>query len=106
DVLAPFRKVAWSEKKGLLWNRCIIALIGVFLLVWGLWYRLEGNLWEYLQTTGAIYLSSMTILLIACCYWKGANSWGAIAAIFVGAALPVLSLALDKIVAVPLLDAA
>ena len=106
DILAPFRKVAWSEKKGLLWNRCIIALIGVFLLLWWLWYKLEGNLWEYLQTTGTIYLASMSVLLIACCYWKWANNWGAIAAIAVGAILPVLSLTLDLFVRVPLLDAA
>lgn len=106
DILAPFRKVAWSEKMGLLWNRCIIAVIGVFLLLWGLWYKLEGNLWEYLQTTGTIYLASMSVLLIACCYWKRANNWGAIAAIAVGAILPVLSLSLDLFVRVPLLDAA
>jgi SSS family solute:Na+ symporter len=90
----------------LLWNRCIIALIGVFLLIWGLWYKLEGNLWEYLQTTGTIYLASMTVLLVACCYWKRANNWGAIAAIIVGAALPVLALSLDLFVKVPALDAA
>jgi SSS family solute:Na+ symporter len=106
DVLAPFRKVAWSEKKGLLWNRCIVALIGIFLLFWGLWYKLEGNLWEYLQTTGTIYLASMSILLIACCYWKRANNWGALAAIVIGAVLPVLSLSLNLFVQVPVLDAA
>jgi SSS family solute:Na+ symporter len=107
DVLAPFRrKKAWSEKKGILWNRCIIGLIGVYLLFWGLWYRLEGNLWEYCQTTGTIYLASMSILLIGSCYWKRANNWGAIAAIVVGAALPVLSLTLNLFVPVqvPVLD--
>jgi SSS family solute:Na+ symporter len=78
----------------------------MFLLFWGLWYKLEGNLWEYLQTTGAIYLASMSVLLIACCYWKNANNWGAIAAIIVGAALPVLSLSLNLFVKVPMLDAA
>ncbi|NOS72099.1 MAG: sodium:solute symporter family protein [Verrucomicrobia bacterium] len=106
DILAPFRKIAWSEKKGLLWNRFIIALIGIFLLIWGLWYKLEGNLWEYLQTTGTIYLASMSTLLIACCYWKRANNWGAIAAIVVGAVLPVVSLWLNISVKVPVLDAA
>jgi len=106
DILAPFRKVAWSEKKSLLWNRCIIALIGIFLLIWKLWYKLEGNLWEYLQTTGTIYLASMTVLLVACCYWKRANNWGAIAAIVVGATLPVLALSLDLFVKVPALDSA
>jgi len=108
DILAPFRRTAWSEKKGILWNRFIVALIGVFLLFWGLWYKLEGNLWEYLQTTGTIYLASMSILLIACCYWKQANNWGAIAGIIVGAALPVLALSLNLFVRVqvPVLDEA
>jgi SSS family solute:Na+ symporter len=104
DILAPFRRKPWSEKRGILWNRCIVALIGVFLLFWGLWYKLEGNLWEYLQTTGAIYLASMSTLLIACCYWKRANNWGAIAAIIVGALLPVLALSLNLFVQVPMLD--
>ncbi len=106
DILAPFRRTPWSEKKGILWNRFIVALIGVFLLFWGLWYKLEGNLWEYLQTTGTIYLASMSVLLIACCYWKRANNWGAIAAIVVGAALPVLALSLNLLVQLPVLDGA
>ena len=104
DILAPFRRTRWSEKRGILWNRCIVAFIGMFLLFWGLWYKLEGNLWEYLQTTGAIYLASMSVLLIACCYWKRANNWGAIAAIIVGAALPVLALSLNLFFKVPMLD--
>jgi SSS family solute:Na+ symporter len=83
-----------------------VAIIGLFLLFWGLWYKLEGNLWEYLQTTGAIYLASMSTLLIACCYWKRANNWGAIAAIVVGAVLPVLALSLNLLIKVPLLDEA
>jgi SSS family solute:Na+ symporter len=105
DILAPFRKRPWPEKKGILVNRFIIALIGLFLLFWGLWYKLEGNLWEYLQLTGTIYLASMSVLLIACCYWKRANNWGAIAAILVGAALPVLTLSLNLWWKVPVADA-
>jgi solute:Na+ symporter, SSS family len=103
DILAPFRRTKWSEKKGILWNRCIVALIGVFLLFWGLWYRLQGNLWEYLQITGAVYLASMSVLLIACCYWRRANNWGAIAAIITGAGLPLLNLSLDLFIKVPAL---
>lgn len=96
DILAPFRKKKWSEKKGLLWNRAIVAVIGVFLLIYGLWYKLEGDLWTYLCITGTIYLSSMSVLLIACCYWKRANSWGATAGIIFGAAVPVTTLILQK----------
>jgi len=97
DIMAPFRKGKWSEKKGLFWNRTIIAIIGVFLLIYGLWYKLEGDLWTYLGITGSIYLSSMSILLIACCYWQRANSWGAAAAIFFGALVPALTLILQKV---------
>jgi SSS family solute:Na+ symporter len=97
DVLAPFRCTAWSHSRGLLWNRCIVALIGMYLFVFGLLYTIEGNVWSYLLLTGSIYLSSMSVLLIACCYWSRANNWGALGAILLGAAVPVAHLAMEKI---------
>lgn len=97
DILAPFRRKPWPEKKGLIANRFIVALIGVFLLFYGLWYPLSGDLWTYLGVTGTIYLSSMSVLLIACCYWKKANSWGAAGAILAGAFFPVAFLVMEQI---------
>jgi SSS family solute:Na+ symporter len=97
DLLAPFRKRNWSERRGLVVNRAIVAGIGVFLLFYGLWYPLKGDLWTYLGVTGTIYLSSMTTLVIACCYWKRANNWGAAAAILVGAAVPIGYLVLEQL---------
>jgi SSS family solute:Na+ symporter len=97
DILAPFRKTKWSDKKGLLWNRMIVASIGVFLLIYGLWYPLKGDLWTYLGVTGTIYLSSLSVLLISCCYWKRANSRGAAAAIIVGAIIPAGYLVFEQL---------
>jgi len=97
DILAPFRRTAWSDQRAILWNRCIVALIGLYLLVFGLFYQIEGNVWSYLLLTGSIYLSSMSVLLIACCYWKRANNWGAIGGILLGAAVPVAHLTLEKL---------
>jgi solute:Na+ symporter, SSS family len=97
DILAPFRRTQWTEKKGLLWNRAIIALIGVFLLIYGLWYPLKGDLWTYLGVTGTIYLASISVLLIACCYWRRANSWGAAASIIVSALIPATYLVLEQL---------
>ncbi len=96
DIMAPFRKTAWSDKRGLLWNRAIVAIIGIFLLFYGLWYKPEGALWDYLTLTGTIYLASISVLLIACCYWKRANSWGAAGAIFIGAVIPIAFLVIQK----------
>jgi solute:Na+ symporter, SSS family len=89
DILAPFRRGQQSEKTGLLINRFIVAGIGVFLLIFGLWYEIQGNIWDYLAVTATIYLASMATMLIACCYWKRANSWGAAGAIFMGAVIPI-----------------
>ena len=97
DIMAPFRKTMWSEKRGLLWNRMIVALIGIFLLLFGLWVPLKGDLWTYLGVTGTIYLSSMAALLIGGCYWKKSNDWGAAAAIFFGAVIPVSFLVMERI---------
>lgn len=96
DVLRPFRKKPWSERRGLLVNRAIVAGIGIFLLVYGLSYEREQDLWTYLGVTGTIYLSSMSTILIACAYWKRANDWGAIAAVVVGAVVPIAFLVLEK----------
>ena len=96
DLMAPFHRGRWPEKTGLRINRLIIAAIGVFLLIYGLWYKLEGPVWDYLTLTGTIYLASMSAMLIACCYWQAANDWGAFAAIVAGAFFPVSYLVLEK----------
>jgi SSS family solute:Na+ symporter len=97
DIMAPFRKQKPAERRGILINRMIVACIGVFLLFYGLWYPLQGDLWSYLLVTGSIYLASMSVLLIACSYWKRANNWGAAAAIIVGAIIPIVSLVLEQV---------
>jgi len=103
DILAPFRKTRWSERRGLLWNRTIVTLIGFFLLFYGLLYPLKGNVWDYLAITGTIYLASMSTLLIACCYWRRANNWGAAGAILVGAVIPLSYLVMQQLPATAVL---
>jgi SSS family solute:Na+ symporter len=97
DIMAPFRRTKWSERKGILVNRFIVAAIGIFLLIYGLWYKVEGSLWDYLAITGTIYMASMSVLLVACCYWPRANSWGAAASIVVSAVIPIGQLVLANI---------
>lgn len=75
----------------------IVACIGVFLLIYGLWYPMKGDLWTYLGVTGTVYLASMSTLLIACCYWKQANNWGAAGAIIMGAAFPIGFLVMEQL---------
>ena len=97
DILAVFHKGTWSEKKAVLINKLLVAAIGLFLLFYGLWYPLKSDLWVYMTLTAAIYSVSVSTLLIAACYWKKANTWGAYAAIVVGSAIPILFLVLQQI---------
>jgi SSS family solute:Na+ symporter len=99
DLLAPWHRGRWSERFGIACNRLIVAAIGLFLLGYGLWLPVQGNVWDYLAVTGTIYLASMSTLLIACCYWSAANSWGAMAAIGTGATIPLAFLILQHLAA-------
>lgn len=101
DLLAPFRKPPWPEKRGLLWNRAIVWMIGFFLLFYGLWYPLKGDVYGYLLVTGTIYLASISVMLVACCYWKRANSWGAAGAIIAGALIPIACLVIEQVREIP-----
>ncbi len=85
-----------TERAKLAWNRVLVVLLGLFLFFYGLWFPLSGDLWDYFAVTGSIYLSSMSVLLVAACYWRGARGAGALAAIVIGAAFPVAWLVLDK----------
>ena len=40
-------------------------------------------------------------MLIACCYWKRANNWGAAAAIIVGAVIPIICLVIEQLRSMP-----
>ena len=98
DLLAPLRRIFRpSERQGILWNRMIVAALGVFFLFYGLWYPLKGSVWSYLTVTATIGFASMTTLLVSCCYWKRANNWGAAAAIITGAVIPLSYLVMEQV---------
>jgi SSS family solute:Na+ symporter len=92
DILTPMRKRPFTPRGALRTNRIIVVLLGAFLIIYGLWYQIPGRAWDYLTITANIYLSSISVLLVACCYWTRANSRGAIAAIAGGALSPLLFL--------------
>ncbi|WP_196758497.1 sodium:solute symporter family protein [Streptobacillus moniliformis] len=97
DILIIIHKNSWKEKKAIFVNRVLVALIGVFLLLYGLWYPLKSDLWVYMTLTATIYSVSVSTLLIAACYWEKANEWGAYAAIIIGALTPISFLVAQQV---------
>jgi SSS family solute:Na+ symporter len=60
-----------------------VVLIGVYLIVFGLFYY-TPDVWKFLAGTGTIYLSGASAAVILGLYWRRASSAGAIAALLLG----------------------
>ena len=101
DIIGPCLRTPMSAKGKLLTVRLLVVAISIFLIFYGLWYELPGRAWDYLSVTGNIYLASLFTLLVGALYWRGANSWGATAAIILGAIGPVAFLVVNAIVEDP-----
>jgi SSS family solute:Na+ symporter len=84
DVVAPCFKNGLSSKARLLLTRIFIIGIGIFILVWGLWYDLGQDLWDYMAISGAIYFTGAIALLVFGLYWKQASKAGAYLALICG----------------------
>jgi len=84
DVIAPLGGDRMSNRSRLNLTRLLIFAIGIFLLIWSLWYELRQDLWDYMAITGAIYFTGAFALLVAGLYWKKASRVGAYLALVVG----------------------
>ncbi|NQT53248.1 hypothetical protein HQ576_14405, partial [bacterium] len=84
DVVAPLRQREFTDKQQIRLTRIIIVCIGIFLLVWGVWYELPESVWNYMAVTGSVWLCGATTVLVGGMYWKRASSAGAMAALLGG----------------------
>jgi SSS family solute:Na+ symporter len=84
DVVAPWFKNGLSSKVRMTLVRIFIVCIGIFVLVWGLWYPLGEDLWDYMAISGAIYFTGGIALLVMGIYWKRASRVGAYLALIAG----------------------
>lgn len=97
DIIGPLWKHEMSESVTIKLTRIITTCIGVFILVFGLWYELPATVFQYTAITGAMYAAGAFGCVVAGLYWKKANIVGAYSSLFFGAIAPVLFLVLDQI---------
>ncbi|MEZ6048884.1 MAG: sodium:solute symporter family protein [Planctomycetaceae bacterium] len=73
-----------SQRTRILITRISIVVIGIMLLVWGLWYELSDQLWDYMAITGTVYFAGALPTIVGGLYWKRGTSAGAVTAILLG----------------------
>jgi SSS family solute:Na+ symporter len=84
DVINPATGGRMSQRARLTLTRVLLFVIASFLVLWGLWYELGQDLWDYMAVSGSIYFTGAFAVLIGGLYWKRATAKGAFAAIMVG----------------------
>jgi SSS family solute:Na+ symporter len=96
DVIACTRPTDFSEKTTVFIARITAGTIGVFLLVFGLWYKISDTAFQYLYLTGTMYVSGALGCVAAGMYWRKANNVGAYTSLVFGAVTPLAFLLLEK----------
>ncbi len=84
DVVNPSRGGSMSQQARLLLTRVLLFVIAGFLVIWGLWYELGQDLWDYMAVSGSIYFTGAFAILLLGLYWKGATAAGAFTALSIG----------------------
>ncbi len=97
DIVAPFRRTEFSERTTIMLTRTITILIGVFILVFGLWYEVPATVFQYTALTGTMYAAGAFGCVAAGLYWKKANIIGAYASLALGGIAPIAFLILDRV---------
>ena len=96
DVIASTRPKDFPESTTVFITRVVAGVIGIFLLVFGLWYQIPDTAFQYLYLTGAMYTSGALGCVAAGIYWRKANNIGAYASLIMGAVAPAGFLLLEK----------
>jgi solute:Na+ symporter, SSS family len=96
DIVGCTRTRDFPEATTVTITRVAAGGIGIFLLVFGLWYKIPDTAFQYIYLTGAMYTSGALGCVAAGLYWPKANNAGAYAALLMGAAAPAGFLLLEK----------
>ncbi len=94
DVIWALTNESLSEKVVMNITRIWVVIIGIFLLFFGMFYKMPSSALKYMYITGNMYTAGAISAIGFGLYWKKANNIGAYAALITGAVAPVAFLLL------------
>ena len=96
DIICPLWPKKISTRAHLWLLKIFVALIALFLYVFGTLYQPAESIWVYITMTGVMMLGS-GIILIGGLYWSRGSTAGAYAAVIFCCLLPAIELILKRI---------
>jgi len=84
DIVGPLSRKPLGIATRVRLTRIAIVAIGVYIWVWGLFYKGSDDVWDYMAITGAIYFTGAFAVLVGGLYWKRASSTGAFLSLLAG----------------------
>ena len=107
DIILPVRqllgKPMLSSKAQILVNRLANLFVSLFVMFWGLYYRLPDVVYKYLNITATIFLAGSFISVIGGIYWKRAHTLGGYLAMSLGAVGAIIPLLPESFTFIPVI---
>lgn len=94
DVIWVLSKESLTEKTIMTITRVWVGIIGIFLVIFGLFYKMPASALKYIFITGNMYTAGAISAIGFGLYWKKANNIGAYFALITGAVAPLAFLIL------------
>ena len=85
DIVGPLARRPLSEKARVRVNQITILCLAVFVVLWGLLYKIPGATYFYLYMTVNIFVAGTFWLVVGGLYWKKAHKAGAYCSLLLGA---------------------
>jgi solute:Na+ symporter, SSS family len=97
DVIMPFRRRPFSEKKHLLALRLSILFVAVFIFLFSLLFKQSEYIFLFFAITGAIFAGGSGAVIIGGLYWKRGTTVAAWTAMLTGATVAVTGILIHRI---------
>ncbi len=95
DVIGPVWGKRLDEKSQIRINRVTIVLLALFVLGWGIFYKIPGPTYFYLVITANLFAAGSLVAIVAGLYWRKASKSGAYLAFLAGTLVSVMFFFLD-----------
>jgi SSS family solute:Na+ symporter len=89
DVVIPLRGKPLEPKRHMKWLRASVLLVAVFIILFSIFFNQVDNIYMFLAISGALYMTSAGVVLLAGLYWKRGTTEAAWTTMIVGLVLSV-----------------